>query len=362
MQDLVVAHLDCRKHKRNTEAARAFERNLAENLCSLYDDLEGRTYRPGRSICFVITWPKVREVWAAPYRDRVVHHLLYNRVAQRFHNSFVVDSCACIPGRGTMYAAERLEGQIRSITENWKRPAHYLKCDIANFFVSINKHILGDLLAKRIREPFWLWLAEAILYHDPRGDVLVNASASELALVPPHKSLFNQPDHLGLPIGNLSSQFFANVLLDVLDQHAKHTLQARHYIRYVDDFVLLDRSPQWLNYAKADIEEFLPARRGVRLNPRKTIIQSVDRGVDFVGQIVKPFRRTTRKRTRNQALRRIAEMPEESLFESLNSYFGLFRQASHSHHDRTLLANLARSRDFSVNGALTKVYRRGTNG
>ena len=94
------------------------------------------TYRPGRSICFIIRRPKLREVWAADYRDRVVHHLLYLKIAKRFERSFIADSCACIPGRGTLYAARRLEAKIRTITRELDQPAHYLKCDIANFFVS----------------------------------------------------------------------------------------------------------------------------------------------------------------------------------------------------------------------------------
>jgi RNA-directed DNA polymerase len=125
----------------------------------------------------------------------------------------------------------------------------------------------------------------------------------------------------------------------------------------VDDFVLLDDSPQWLNYARADIEAFLPELLGLRLNPRKTVIQPLERGVDFVGQVIKPWRRTVRKRTRNDALARLARIPEAEFFESANSYFGLFGQAPESHHDRALLANLARRRGFTVNGALTQAYR-----
>ena len=104
----MVAYLDCRRTKRNTAAALAFEQDLEANLCQLYESLLDGSYKPGRSVCFVISWPKVREVWAAPFPDRVVHHLLHNRIAPRFYASFIADSCACIVGRGTMYAAERL--------------------------------------------------------------------------------------------------------------------------------------------------------------------------------------------------------------------------------------------------------------
>ena len=117
--ELVQAYYDCRRSKRNSASALAFEMDLERNLVELHSDLTAGTYRPGRSICFVVTRPKAREVWAAAFRDRVVHHLLYNHVAPRFYASFIADSCACIPGRGTLYAAKRLEAKIRSASQNW---------------------------------------------------------------------------------------------------------------------------------------------------------------------------------------------------------------------------------------------------
>lgn len=351
------AYYDCRQTKRNKPSALAFELNLERNLGTLFDELQAGTYRPGRSICFIITRPKPREVWAADFRDRIVHHLLYNRIGARIEATFIADSCACILGRGTLYGARRLESKIRSITQNWSRPAHYLKLDLANFFVSIDKHILRDLLARRIAEPWWLQLTETILFHDPRQNFEYHGRASMVERVPPHKRLTLQPSHLGLPIGNLSSQFFANVYLDALDQYIKHQLKARHYIRYVDDMVLLHDDPRWLNTARHHIEDFLGKVLAVRLNPAKTILQPVDRGVDFVGQVIKPWRRTLRRRTYHEALSRAAMIPVEGLFSTANSYFGLLRQASHSHADRARLANLIRRRGHCVAGDLTKTFR-----
>ncbi|MGY2258168.1 RNA-directed DNA polymerase [Pseudomonas sp. SDO55104_S430] len=355
--EFVQAYYDCRRTKRNSASALAFELNLERNLMELHDDLLAGTYRPGRSICFVVTRPKAREVWAAAFRDRVVHHLLYNRVAPRFYASFIADSCACIPGRGTLYAAKRLEAKIRSATQNWSRPVFYLKCDLANFFVAIDKQVLRQQLAKRITEPWWLALAEQILMHDPREDYEVRSPAHLFNRVPQHKRLTAQPAHLGLPIGNLSSQFFANVYLDALDQFAKHQLGAKHYVRYVDDFVFLHESPQQLNQWREQVEAFLP-RLGARLNPSKTILQPVDRGVDFVGHVIKPWRRTTRKRSLAQALKRTAVAPADDLRETANSYFGLLGQASHSQRDRAALANVVLRRGNTVNAALTKTFQR----
>ncbi len=354
---LVQAYLDCRQHKRSSSSCQAFEQHLERNLCALNDELTSGTYRPGRSICFVITRPKHREVWAAEFRDRVVHHLLYNHIAPRFITGFVAGSSACIPGRGTMYAAERLEHGIRSITQNWSVPAFYLKMDLANFFVAIDKHVVFAQLAAKVQEPFWLDLARVILFHDPRTSFEYRGEPALLDGVPPHKRLMNSPADTGLPIGNLSSQFFANVHLDALDQFCKHQLKARNYVRYVDDFIILDTSAQKLNGDLARVSEFLQMRLGARLNPTKTILQPVDRGVDFVGHVIKPWRRTTRARTVRSSLHQLSTMPTADLFASGNSYFGLLRQASHSHTDRTRIANLLLQRGRAVKGDMTKTYR-----
>ena len=358
--ELVQAYLDCRRTKRNSASAQAFEIHQELNLGQLRDELVAGTYRPGRSVCFVITRPKPREVWAAEFRDRIVHHLLYNRVAPQIHTRFIADSCACIPGRGTLYAAQRLEAKIRSVTRNWSRPAHYLKCDLANFFVAIDKHVLRDLIARHISAPWWLQLAETILYHDPRTHYIYKGDPALLQRVPAHKRLTNQPAHMGLPIGNLSSQFFANIYLDALDQYVKHHIGARHYIRYVDDFILLHESPQWLNVAHQQINTFLPERLHSRLNPAKTILQPIERGVDFVGHVIKPWHTRTRRRTVAEAIRRTTEAQPDDFLSTANSYFGLLRQATHSHHDRTRLANAIRRRGHCVNHCMTKTYRRGS--
>jgi RNA-directed DNA polymerase len=351
----VQAYLDCRANKRNTSSALQFEQALESRLWALYQRLVDGTYKPGRSICFAITRPKPREVWAVSFEDRIVHHLFYNHVAPRFHAAFSVESCACIPGRGTLYGAKRLEHHVRSITHNWTRQAWYLKLDIANFFGSIDKLTLFALVAKRVHEPWWLNLARVILFHDPRQDVEVRGEKDRLQLVPKHKSLFAAPPDKGLPIGNLYSQFLANVLLNELDQFIKHRLRLR-YVRYVDDMVLLHESPQALNQAREAIEEFLRTRLKLQLNPRKTILQPVARGIDFVGQVIAPHRRTLRRRTLNLALQRIEHMPAADLHAAGNSYLGLARQGSKPHGDQARIARALRSRGHAVAGDLGKVF------
>lgn len=358
LEKLVQAYFDCRKDKRTTASALRFELDLERNLLALHEELTSGSYRPGRSICFAISRPRPREVWAAEFRDRIVHHLLYNQVADRFHRRFIADSCACIPGRGTLYAAQRLEAKVRSQTQNWAKPGFYLKCDLANFFVSIDKRVLWPLLMMQIPERWWRGLCKVVLFHDPRQDYELQGSTQMLEAVPTHKRLVNAGQFSGLPIGNLSSQFFANVLLNELDQHIKHRVGARHYTRYVDDMVLLHESPRWLNAAKDSIDSFLPGL-GLALNPRKTVLQPISRGIDYVGQVIKPWRRTTRPRTLQQSLTRLETMPPGDVFVSGNSYLGLARQAGASHHEQALICRALLKRGHAVEGLrLSKVFRK----
>lgn len=358
MEMLVQAWLDCRRHKRTSASAQAFEEDVERNLCALRERLLAGDYKPGRSIAFVVTHPRPREVWAAGFEDRVVHHLLYNHIAPRFEASFHAGSAACIAGRGTLYAARRLEHQVRSITHNWARPAWYLKCDLANFFVGIDKTVLRAQLQARVHEPFWRQLTDTVLMHDPRTDFEWRADMRVLERVPPHKRLLNAPPDTGLPIGNLSSQFFANVHLDALDQRAAHQLRCTRYGRYVDDFYLLHESADWLNAARDDIAAYLPRVLGAHLNDRKTVLQPLERGIDFVGQVIKPWRRTTRRRTVATALQRLASMPAANVFAAGNSYLGQAGQASHGHQDRAAIARALLRRGHVVAGDLSKVYAR----
>lgn len=351
------AYYDCLRHKRNTLSALAFEANQEPNLIELFDELYAGEWHPGRSICFVVQWPKIREVWASPIRDRIVHHLVYNRIRARFESGFIADSSACIKQRGTLYAAKRLEKKVRSITQNWAKPARYLKMDVANFFVSIHKPTLRDLLLPKIGEQFWSDLTERMLMHDPRDNFELRGDRGLMAKVPMHKRLLEQSADRGLPIGNLSSQFFANVYLNVLDQHVTHHLRARRYVRYVDDFVLLHESADWLREAERNITAFLPERLGIHINPRKTVRQRIARGIDFVGFVVKPWRTEPRRRTVRTAYRRVASTSPAQAWRVANSYFGLMRQASASYSDRSRLANVLRANGHAVNASLTKTYR-----
>ena len=343
VEELFVAYYDCRKSKRNSASALIFEQNLERNLMDLYYELHSGEYRPGRSICFVVEHPKVREVWAAGFRDRVVHHVLYNRIYERFHNRFIHDSYACIPGKGTHKAVARAEYMSRSVTQNFSVPGFVLKMDVANFFVSINKDTLDSLLAKHIPETWWLGLCRAILHHDPVQDCLVKSPSSLMAKVPAHKSLFNSGGR-GLPIGNLSSQFFANVYMNELDQYCKHTLKVGRYIRYVDDMLVFGTDSEKLASVPPKVDDFLRKNLSLKLHPNKTSINKVEHGFDAIGYVIRPYARYLRRSTLKNAKAKLRQMcetkqPEHKIRDTANSYLGILKQ-SNSYRSRKSVSKL----------------------
>jgi len=330
------AYFDCRKHKRNTINQLRFEADLEGNLVQLYRDLRDGTYQIGRSVAFIVQHPKIREIWAADFRDRVVHHLIYRAMRERFTRRFIRDSYACLPGRGTHDGMRRVSGFARSITCNWTKPAYYLKADIANFFGSMDRETLRNLVLRHLDEDWLRNLNAQVILHDPRSNAVFRSSRKLFERVPPHKSLLHAPDGKGLPIGNLTSQFYANIYLDELDQFVKHHLRARYYGRYVDDMVLLHHDPHVLNDWYGKIDEFLCERLCLRLHPGKKVLNRVDTGIDFTGFIIKPGRTYLRRSSLARCRRKIAgwegsDNPHDSealsrLSHSMNSYLGQLRQ------------------------------------
>jgi RNA-directed DNA polymerase len=357
VSELFQAYYDCRKAKRNTWNALDFEQNLERNVMDLYYELINNAYEPGRSIMFVVTKPKAREVWAANFRDRIVHHVLYNRYAPMFYRSFIYDSYACIPEKGTLRAAKRVQYFMRSATNNHTEDAWYMKADIANFFVSINKDILDGLLAKKITDPWWMQLTRLVLHKDPTENVYIKSPLGVLKKVPPHKSLLNAPKGFGLPIGNLSSQFFANVYLNELDQYAKHSLKTKHYARYVDDIVVVGKNGPELHEKYAKMSTFVEEILGIKFHPNKKEINKIEHGVNFVGYIVKPRCMYVRRSTINNAYENI-ELRKDfcSLRSTVNSYLGLMTHAN-AHKERRKMTDSLRLRGAKFNQGLTKLTK-----
>jgi RNA-directed DNA polymerase len=169
-EDLVQAWLELPAHQAQQRERARLRAHAERHLVALHEQLLAGEWRPGRSFCFVVTQPKCREVWAAPFRDRIVHHLLYARSRRASWPASCTRRRRAFPARARCSPRSSSSTTCARITQNWKRPAWYLKCDLANFFVAIDKHVLWAELEPKIHEPFWRDLARTVLFHDPRLD------------------------------------------------------------------------------------------------------------------------------------------------------------------------------------------------
>ncbi len=294
-RSLFEAWLACRKRKRNTANALKFEADLLENLRTLSETLTDGSYRPSRSVCFVTCAPKLREIFAADFRDRVVHHLLVPRLEAIFEPKFIHDSYACRLDKGTHAAVRRLQSFMNTVSRSGRRPAWFMQLDIRSFFMSIDRALLLAMIERHVTDADTLALARVIIKSDCTEKYAYKGAPGLLEQIPPHKSLFQVPSGKGLPIGNLTSQFFANVYLNELDQFVKHTLKCRHYLRYVDDFILLHESKEALVAMKAEIETFLAVRLQLQVKS-DFCLKRVCEGSDFLGYIARPDYILVRKR------------------------------------------------------------------
>lgn len=232
----------------------------------------------------------------------------------------------------------RVSGFARSITRNWTRPAFFLKVDVANFFNSIDRGILVVILERHVQEEWLMSLIRQVALHDPRPGAQRRSPPALFARVPQHKSLLHAPDGRGLPIGNLTSQFFANVYLNEVDQYVKYRLKARYYGRYVDDMVLFHEDPDVLNAWNLQMDSFLKSRLGLHLHPRQKHLNRADTGIDFTGFIIKPGRTYLRRTSLAACKRKITAWERRGspvdtetltrLSQSLNSYLGMLRQVN----------------------------------
>lgn len=345
--DLFKAYYDARKHKRNTRNQLKFEINLEENLVTLRDELMERTYKVGRSTCFIIEDPVKREIFAADFRDRVVHHLVYNYIMPIFERTFITDSYSCRKGKGTLYGVERLEHHIRSCSHNYTDLAYAPKMDIQGYFMNINrKHLLEtvkeDLMKYSFRESdtgqCWkdkldyslvFFLLEEIILTDPTNNCIIKGKKSDWKGLPDNKSLFKTPSDCGLPIGNLTSQLFSNIYLNRLDQMVKRQLREKHYGRYVDDSYIINRCYATLRMHKETIRRYLHEELGLTLHPKKSKIVRCCYGIDFLGVFVKPHRRYINNRTKKRIFRKSVPLfnctDTEKLRAGINSYLGYMK-------------------------------------
>ncbi|MGC1550751.1 MAG: RNA-directed DNA polymerase [Rhodanobacter sp.] len=297
-----------RKKKPNGDQLK-FELRWMENLIGIQKALNARTWHPGRSTSFIATQPKARQIHAPGFGDMVVHHLVVPMVEAVYEPTFIHDSYANRRGKGTHAAVRRLGQFIRQVASG-QGGGWYLQLDIHNFFYSINRRILWALLKQRLERTgasdMTMHVVHALLaQHVEQRGVLHLESAADLLLVPRHKRLENSAPDCGLPIGNLPSQFFANVYMDAFDQFVKHVLKAERYLRYVDDFVLVHRDRAQLERWQVQIEQFLAERlhlklkADIRLRPLKA-------GCDFLGYVVFPTHVRVRPRVLKHAQEALA--------------------------------------------------------
>ena len=346
LADLRQAYYDARRHKRNKPYQQRFEANLGQNLVELCDELFNRTYKTKPSSCFIITDPKKREVFAADFRDRIVHHLYYNYTHQIYERTFIHDSYSCIKNRGTHYGIERLMQHIRKESQNYTVPCYVMKMDIRGYFMHIDRSRLLEIClatidkmaghrVSRHRPERWQevvdvdfvkYLTEAIVLLDPAVCCRMKGQESDWDGLPFDKSLFHSPPGCGLPIGNLTSQLFSNVYLNVLDQFMKRELKCQHYGRYVDDFYVVSVDRKWLLSIVSKVQSFLLDRLGLVFHDGKMQLTSVWHGVEFLGAWLKPHRVYASRNAVGRIGRKLDVLEKESpekWYAALNSYCGL---------------------------------------
>ncbi len=292
---LLCASEQARRGKRCRPTVAAFEFNLERELCRLHEELTQKTYRPGAYRSFFIHEPKKRQISAAPYRDRVVHHALVSVLEPIFESTFIADSYACRKGKGTHAAVHRCQ--------HFSRQYRYvLKADIRKFFPSVDHQILKALLARKIKDPDVMWLVEQIIDGSNSQEVIQHCF--------PDDNLFTSLERRrGIPIGNQTSQFFANVYLDPLDHFVKDWLGIKGFVRYVDDFLVFSDDKEYLAEVREQIRCFLVSLR-LRLHPKKNVISPVKNGIRFLGFRVFPTHRLLPKDNVRRFRRRIRDMQQ----------------------------------------------------
>lgn len=291
--NLLNAARKAQKGKRFRENVLRFNFKLEEELLRLQDELLSTTYRHGAYRSFEIKEPKPRLISAAPYRDRVVHHALCNIIAPIFERGFIHDSYANRLGFGTHRALRRFTAFARS-------SRYVLQCDIQKYFPSIDREILKTMLRRKIKCRDTLWLIDTIIDAGSEQDMVTRYFPGDDLFSPLQRTR-------GLPIGNLTSQFFANVYLNGLDHYIKEQLNIGKYLRYVDDFALFGDDREALRDARVAIEAYLAELR-LKIHPVKSQLFDTRHGANFVGFRILPDRIRVRRENLRRARRRLRRM------------------------------------------------------
>jgi len=298
-----------RNGKRSKKDVQEFELNLEDKLFELHEELATMKYKHSNYSSFHITDPKQRHIHKAKVRDRIVHHAVHRILYPIFNEYFISGSYSCRLEKGSHRAVSELQRMARKISKNYTGPCYVLKCDIKKFFNSVNHQRLLDILKNKIDDSDLLSLLDEII-----------GSFSSGFGVQPQLQLFDFRSEnrerereraafgcsgVGIPIGNLTSQLFANVYMNEFDQFVKHNLRIKHYLRYCDDFVILSNDEEYLKQSILLIEKFLNENLKLRLHENKVCIRKLKQGIDFLGYVILPHHTVLRTKTRRRMFKKL---------------------------------------------------------
>lgn len=307
LKNLHTAYKNTRKGKTKKFYVKEFEENLFYNLYILYIQLIGQTYKPFPLKTFILRDPKTRKISKSAFRDRIVHHAVIKIIEPLFEKYFIYDSCANRISKGNIFALKRFDLFKRRITNNLQTKAFCLKADIKHYFQEVDREILLSIIKRKVN---------------------CNKTINLIRLI-----LNNFDGEKGMPLGNLTSQFFANVYLHELDYFIKHKLKAKYYIRYVDDFVTLHSSEKQLECWKKQIDKFLKENLKLELHPEKSKIINLSNGIDFVGFRIFYNYKLLRKRNFRKILHKLKEFKNNEITfdkfkESFNGWYAYAKWAN----------------------------------
>ncbi|MCX7954787.1 MAG: RNA-directed DNA polymerase [Bacteroidales bacterium] len=344
--DLYETYKEAKRHKRNKAEVIEFEIEEQKSLYNLFELLIEKRYEPLPSKVFIVEKPVKREVFAAQFVDRIVHHLLVRYIGPIFERRMIDDSYSCRVGKGTLYGIKRMAKFMRQCSKNYREDAYVMKLDIEGYFMNIHRPTLLKIVKETLEryanelltyvDKEWIkWLSEVIILHDPTKNCIYRSNKRAWQDLPRSKSLFYTPKDCGLPIGNLTSQLFANVYLNAMDWYIKKELRIRYYGRYVDDFCLMHKSKEYLLECREKIDDFLQVQLRLRLHSQKFYLQPIHVGVKFLGAYIKPYRIYVGKRIKtnlwqcikswNERINEKMKIDVYSMRSQIQSYFGMIK-------------------------------------
>jgi RNA-directed DNA polymerase len=284
-QNLKLAFMKARKKKTLKDYVIKFEENLEDNLLELRNELIFHTYKPKPLEHFILRDPKTRKISKSAFRDRIVHHALCNIITPILEKDFIYDSYANRVGKGTFKAVKRFDYFAKKMSKNHTKITYALKIDIKHYFENVDHDILISIIKRKIKDQRIFWLIKIIL-----------------------NNYKTQVKGKGMPLGNLTSQFFANVYLNELDQFVKHKLRVKYYVRYVDDFVILHNSKKLLEEYKTIINRFLQENLFLQAHSDKSKIILLQRGIGFLGLRIFPYYKLLKKKNLGKFEKKLREL------------------------------------------------------